>query len=124
MEGAEDVGHGFSGGEGFFADALEIEVDLGVGVVGGEVFGQFQGEGGLADSALALESGDVDAAFFDGGAQFAEFGGASGEVGGRGRELEERCEGWGWGFMYMQVPAHDVAFDSCLSAADADSDML
>jgi hypothetical protein len=30
----------------------------------------------------------VDAAFFDGGTEFGEFGGASGEVGGRGWELE------------------------------------
>ena len=39
MEGAEDVGHGLGGGEGFFADAFEVEVDLGVGVVGGEIGG-------------------------------------------------------------------------------------
>jgi hypothetical protein len=33
MESAEDVGHGFGGGEGVFADASEIEIDLGVGIV-------------------------------------------------------------------------------------------
>jgi hypothetical protein len=87
MEGAEDVGHGLRGGEGFFADAFEIERDLRVGIVRREFGSEFEGEGGLANSALALESGDVDAAFFDGDAEFGEFGGASGEVGGRGWEL-------------------------------------
>jgi len=36
----------------------------------------------------------MDAAFFEGGAEIAEFGFASDEIGGRGRELEAGSECW------------------------------
>ena len=42
MEGAEDVGQGLGGSEGFFADAFEVEIDLRVGKVGGEFGGKFE----------------------------------------------------------------------------------
>src|ERR1035441_5283543 len=61
MEGAQDVLHGLGGGEGSFADTFEIEIDLRVVEVGGEIGGQFECEGGLADTSLALESRDVNA---------------------------------------------------------------
>jgi hypothetical protein len=123
MEGAEDVGHGLGGGEGFFADAFEVEIDLGVGEVGSEFGGEFEGEGGLADSALALEPGDVDAAFFDGGAEFGEFGGASGEVGGWGWELVQSCDDGKGSFVDVFITAHNIATDGGLPAADANADL-
>src|SRR5664280_617245 len=90
MEGVEDELHGLGGGEGSFADTFEIEIDLRVVEVGGEIGGQFECEGGLADTSLALESRDVNASNQDRCPKFLQILLASSEVRRRRGELMER----------------------------------
>jgi hypothetical protein len=87
IKGAKDVRHGLGGSERFFADTSEVEVELRVREVRSKIGGQFESEGGLADSALALEARDVDTTSSDSRAEFVEFGLASDKVVWGWREL-------------------------------------
>src|SRR5207237_8402212 len=88
--GAYDVGERFGDRDGLLITrALEVEVELRVGVARRECFGELERERGLADAALPLQAGDCDAAL-DLRHQLVEFSLAPREVARRRRGLVQR----------------------------------
>jgi hypothetical protein len=76
----------------WLSDSLQIEIELCIWIILLELFGQLEGQSGLAHAAETLEAGDGDAAGFYRREQFFEFVGTSGEVGWRSGELVEGVE--------------------------------
>ena len=66
MERPDDVRHGLRGRQGrVLAGTLQVQLYLSVGIAGGELLGQLQRQGRLADASHALNAGYRDAAALD-----------------------------------------------------------
>ena len=78
------MGQRVCGGQGLWIGPSQVKVELGIGIVRRELFGQLEGQDGLAHTAHAVQTGDGGATFLDGASQFGQFHFAPNKVG-RGR---------------------------------------